>query len=946
MALTTIPSELSSVSGISDSSSSTAITIDSSQNVTFAGNITTGSNTISGVLASAATATTQAASDNSTKLATTAYVTTAVANLVDSAPGTLNTLNELAAALGDDANFSTTVTNSIAGKVALSGSGQTILDSADFTLDVGGDIIFDADGGDFRFKDAGTQQFILDLDDSANSVILRSNTADGDMIFQGNDSDGGGNFTALTLDMSEAGIATFNSGINIGNRGSASDPTLQSSIDPNTGIFWGGADILGFSTGGSERMRIDASGNVGIGTSGSLTHKLEVIGNALVQGTAGFNASNETANLYLGDTNSVIRAEYDVGTHIMTNNVRRLTVSGGTGNVGIGTHTPQRLLTLFNNDQPVFQITNNTSGGQSTRGLIIYQQSGTTNTIIDNQGSGSGGAINFYRAGTLSLGISATGTIFTGTNGIFESSSSAGSLTISGGSTNKGGQILLRGGNGDSDIIFKAQASTATPAEVARINNTGLSIGVGGVPLTALDVLKDSDHQVFLRSVTGNNQVRKGGIAGINYSGNQLAMLHYYSDAGTNYQSYGAPLGASGYRGPTQHRFYVASGPNGTTHYEKMRLDTGGLIIGSANVGGTTSADLEIINDDAGTIAFRRNEGAISNGEVIGQHYYTGDDPSATKTAHIDRVSAISNWSANNYPVKRSFWFDQGGNLLQSWYVYRATDGNVISEHIAGTNASASMRLSNDAITWQVDCRTDDHFAIYNQTAAQTRFFINTNGRTKFGSGNVTGTAIDTSGTVNGTSNAWSWSTKVTAGSGSIFGNLQHFTAQNPNNTTSLFQAGVSTAGTKYAVYSNGGLANFQSNNANLCDEREKKNIEATGSQWALVKGFDIKQFHYNDENDSDAKRLGVIAQEVEVNSPELITEWTKQLPQDEELWEEGDDLPEGVSVGDIKQAAVEKISRKGVKEQQVMWMAIKALQEAQTRIEALEAEVAALKGE
>ena len=48
--------------------------------------------------------------------ATQTYVNTAVANLVDSAPATLDTLNELAAALGDDANFSTTVTNSIATK--------------------------------------------------------------------------------------------------------------------------------------------------------------------------------------------------------------------------------------------------------------------------------------------------------------------------------------------------------------------------------------------------------------------------------------------------------------------------------------------------------------------------------------------------------------------------------------------------------------------------------------------------------------------------------------------------------------------------------------------------------------------------------------------------------------------------------------------------------------
>ena len=47
----------------------------------------------------------------------TGYTDTAIANLVDSAPATLDTLNELAAALGDDPNFATTVTNSIATKL-------------------------------------------------------------------------------------------------------------------------------------------------------------------------------------------------------------------------------------------------------------------------------------------------------------------------------------------------------------------------------------------------------------------------------------------------------------------------------------------------------------------------------------------------------------------------------------------------------------------------------------------------------------------------------------------------------------------------------------------------------------------------------------------------------------------------------------------------------------
>ena len=51
--------------------------------------------------------------------ATQSYVAAQVSNLVDSAPGALDTLNELAAALGDDANFSTTITNLINTKTTI-----------------------------------------------------------------------------------------------------------------------------------------------------------------------------------------------------------------------------------------------------------------------------------------------------------------------------------------------------------------------------------------------------------------------------------------------------------------------------------------------------------------------------------------------------------------------------------------------------------------------------------------------------------------------------------------------------------------------------------------------------------------------------------------------------------------------------------------------------------
>ena len=62
---------------------------------------------------------TPAAGTNTTQLATTAFVSAAIGALVDAAPGALDTLNELAAALGDDPNFATTVTNGLAGKLAL-----------------------------------------------------------------------------------------------------------------------------------------------------------------------------------------------------------------------------------------------------------------------------------------------------------------------------------------------------------------------------------------------------------------------------------------------------------------------------------------------------------------------------------------------------------------------------------------------------------------------------------------------------------------------------------------------------------------------------------------------------------------------------------------------------------------------------------------------------------
>ena len=106
-----------------------AVTGNLTGNVTSSGTSTFNNVTIDGTLnmnaGTSATITNLSAPTNDNDAARKVDVDNAVANLVDSAPGTLDTLNELAAALGDDPDFATTITNSIATKLPLAGGTMT-----------------------------------------------------------------------------------------------------------------------------------------------------------------------------------------------------------------------------------------------------------------------------------------------------------------------------------------------------------------------------------------------------------------------------------------------------------------------------------------------------------------------------------------------------------------------------------------------------------------------------------------------------------------------------------------------------------------------------------------------------------------------------------------------------------------------------------------------------
>ena len=150
-----------------------------------------------------------------------------------------------------NASFNGTVTANaglIADNITIDGT-EIDLSSGDLTLDVAGDIILDADGGDITFKDAGTE--IGHLSNSSSDFIISSAVNDKDLKFQGVDNNSV--ITALTLDMSEEGNATFNNNIIFGDNGKA--------------IFGAGTDLSIFSDGTDGK--IETSGDLKIDTAGS-----------------------------------------------------------------------------------------------------------------------------------------------------------------------------------------------------------------------------------------------------------------------------------------------------------------------------------------------------------------------------------------------------------------------------------------------------------------------------------------------------------------------------------------------------------------------------------------------------------------------------------------------------------------------------------------------------
>ena len=448
---------------------------------------------------SASTATTQSASDNSTKLATTAYVTTAIANLNDSAPTALNTLNELAAALNDDASFSSTITTALGTKLPLAGGTMTgnIAHAGDFTLDVGGDLFLDADGAGIYLSDGGTSvgRFLL----SSSDLTIGALVQDKDIKFAGND--GGSGITALTLDISEAGFATFNDGGVFGGTGALRIPQGTTAQRPSaaTGqIRWNTSD------GALEVYNGSAWTAVGTGSSNKILDTFTG-DNSTTDFTLSVTPANEDALMVFIDG-----VYQEKGDYVLTNAVLALDTAPASGekiavhittaSVHDGTSATNQQFTATAG-QTAFTLSADPKSENNTQVYIngVYQQktdytvSGTTLTFDTGLTVGDVVEVNSFTVTTLGN----TDTVSEGSSNLYHTTARARSaISVSGSAlsyNSSTGVITSAAGYTDSDV----ETYLNTSEIYTDATNNRLGIGTSS-PGAILDIKKTSSGTTLL----------------------------------------------------------------------------------------------------------------------------------------------------------------------------------------------------------------------------------------------------------------------------------------------------------------------------------------------------------------------------------------------------------------------------------------------------------------
>jgi len=563
------------------------------------------------------------------------------------------------AAAGTFTNIAGTLTTAAQANITSLGSLTSLDVTGNVTFGDNDKAIFGA-GSDLQIYHDGTDSFISDQG-TGNLKILANdfrlaNAANNELMIAGNQS---GAVTAYYA--GAAKLATTSTGIDVTGTVTADGLTVDGTANITVGsgdnltltkatgaylVFHDGTqkraginglntvDGMAFTTGTTERMRIDSSGRVGIGTS-SPSYPLTVDGYIGVRSGNGITflnpSNNYTSDIYNGASSGTSDLRFK------TQATERMRITS-TGQVGIGTSSPSAPLTILSNGWEHLNLVSSDANATNKTGYVtvghytnaqesfgIISGQSTTSSNVLNIGGGAAGlnaatSINLYTAannttvtGTPRLTIDASGQVGIGT------SSPSVALQVQS-STTQAGRSLRLAYDGSYYTEIASKASGGVSYNVVNPTAGGHRFEIDGSETMRID--SSGNVGIGTSSPFGPLTIKN------NPSFNIYSTFGYYSD---NY-----PQLLFGTDASTPTTAHIVSGTlifNHSTTAEAMRIDSSGnLLVGKssasfstagqefrangATVLGRTGAEplnLNRIGSDGGILNFNKDNATVGS---------------------------------------------------------------------------------------------------------------------------------------------------------------------------------------------------------------------------------------------------------------------------------------------------------------------------------------------